>query len=134
MSAHPELQPRLSEQLLCQPCPQAWLLPAACSQASLIQVVCVQSVPTRAAAACRQASLILAEDTRRTGLLRAHLGISTPMLSFHRHNEHGRQEQVGKAFVLAYATFCSVSAHDLQGACPLLHHKLPGLESSACLM
>ena len=58
---------------------------------------------TRAAAACRQASLILAEDTRRTGLLRAHLGISTPMLSFHRHNEHGRQKQVGKAFVLAYA-------------------------------
>eukprot|EP00891_Asterochloris_glomerata_P004038 jgi/Astpho2/4038/e_gw1.00063.125.1_t len=54
----------------------------------------LEDITLRAARVLRQASLILAEDTRRTGLLRAHLGISTPMLSFHRHNEHSRQEQV----------------------------------------
>jgi 16S rRNA (cytidine1402-2'-O)-methyltransferase len=37
---------------------------------------------------------ILAEDTRRTGILLQHLGVQTPMVSFHQHNERGREEEV----------------------------------------
>jgi 16S rRNA (cytidine1402-2'-O)-methyltransferase len=37
---------------------------------------------------------ILAEDTRRTGLLLHQLGVQTPMLSFHQHNERSREDEV----------------------------------------
>jgi 16S rRNA (cytidine1402-2'-O)-methyltransferase len=37
---------------------------------------------------------ILAEDTRRTGILLRHLGVHTPMVSFHQHNERGREDEV----------------------------------------
>jgi 16S rRNA (cytidine1402-2'-O)-methyltransferase len=33
-------------------------------------------------------NLVLAEDTRKTGQLLKHYGISKPMASFHQHNEH----------------------------------------------
>lgn len=36
----------------------------------------------------RSASLILAEDTRTTGVLLKHFGIATPTASFHKFNEH----------------------------------------------
>lgn len=35
-----------------------------------------------------EADLILAEDTRKTGILLKHYGIDKPMASFHQHNEH----------------------------------------------
>jgi 16S rRNA (cytidine1402-2'-O)-methyltransferase len=44
----------------------------------------------RAAAALRDAGLVLAEDTRRTGRLLAHVGASTPQRSLHEHNEADR--------------------------------------------
>lgn len=34
------------------------------------------------------ADVVIAEDTRKTGHLLKHYGISKPMLSFHQHNEH----------------------------------------------
>lgn len=37
-----------------------------------------------------EADVVLAEDTRRTGLLLQHLGIRKPLLSYHDHNEHAR--------------------------------------------
>ncbi len=37
---------------------------------------------------------VLAEDTRRTGLLLNHLGVQSPMLSFHQHNERSREDEV----------------------------------------
>lgn len=37
---------------------------------------------------------VLAEDTRRTGQLLAHFGLSTPQLSLHEHNERERVERV----------------------------------------
>lgn len=37
---------------------------------------------------------ILAEDTRRTGILCRHYGIETPLVSAHEHNEAARAEQV----------------------------------------
>ena len=44
----------------------------------------------RAAASLQRAALIVAEDTRRTGQLLAHCGISRPLLSLHEHNEAER--------------------------------------------
>jgi 16S rRNA (cytidine1402-2'-O)-methyltransferase len=37
---------------------------------------------------------VLAEDTRRTGILLRHFGIETPLVSAHEHNEAARTEQV----------------------------------------
>ena len=42
----------------------------------------------RAIEALREAALILAEDTRTTGILLKHFGISTPTMSHHKYNEH----------------------------------------------
>ena len=45
-------------------------------------------ISLRALDTLRNASLILAEDTRTTGKLLKHYDISTPMKSYHMHNEH----------------------------------------------
>lgn len=42
----------------------------------------------RAVEVLRNASLILAEDTRTSSVLMKHFGISTPMASHHKYNEH----------------------------------------------
>ena len=42
----------------------------------------------RAVEVLRTASLVLAEDTRTTGILMRHFGLSTPMASHHKFNEH----------------------------------------------
>ena len=42
----------------------------------------------RAIEILRSASLILAEDTRTSAVLMRHFGISTPMASHHKFNEH----------------------------------------------
>ena len=44
----------------------------------------------RAAEALRSADLVAAEDTRRTRTLLDHVGASTPMTSYHEHNERTR--------------------------------------------
>jgi 16S rRNA (cytidine1402-2'-O)-methyltransferase len=48
----------------------------------------------RAASTLVGADLVLAEDTRRTGRLLAHVGASSPQLSLHEHNERERIVQV----------------------------------------
>jgi 16S rRNA (cytidine1402-2'-O)-methyltransferase len=48
----------------------------------------------RAAAALRDATLVLAEDTRRTGKLLAHVGSAVPQRSLHEHNERDRVDEV----------------------------------------
>ncbi len=48
----------------------------------------------RAAEVLSGAAVIAAEDTRHTGRLLAHLGINTPMLSLHEHNETQRTGQL----------------------------------------
>ncbi len=40
-----------------------------------------------------EVQLVLAEDTRKTGLLLKHYSISKPMASYHQHNEHRVLEQ-----------------------------------------
>lgn len=42
----------------------------------------------RAIAVLRDAHLVLAEDTRTSGVLMKHFGITTPMRSHHKFNEH----------------------------------------------
>lgn len=42
----------------------------------------------RAIEALRTAALVLAEDTRTTGVLMRHFGLTTPMASHHKFNEH----------------------------------------------
>lgn len=42
----------------------------------------------RAISTLQQSSLILAEDTRTSGVLMKHFGINTPMVSHHKFNEH----------------------------------------------
>ena len=39
----------------------------------------------------RSATLVLAEDTRHTRQLLTHFGISTPLHSFHQHNERQKE-------------------------------------------
>jgi 16S rRNA (cytidine1402-2'-O)-methyltransferase len=48
----------------------------------------------RAATALIEADLVLAEDTRRTGRLLAHIGSEVPQRSLHEHNERERTEEV----------------------------------------
>jgi len=48
----------------------------------------------RAAEALRGADLVLAEDTRRTGRLLAHVGSGAPQRSLHEHNERDRVADV----------------------------------------
>ncbi len=39
-------------------------------------------------------ALILAEDTRKTGILLKHFSISKPLSAFHQHNEHKQVERL----------------------------------------
>ncbi len=48
----------------------------------------------RAAATLASVSRVLAEDTRRTRGLLSHLGLRTPLLSLHAHNEAAREKRV----------------------------------------
>lgn len=50
----------------------------------------LQDITLRALEALRTADVIAAEDTRHSGILLHHHGISKPMVSFHEHNEAGR--------------------------------------------
>lgn len=51
-------------------------------------------ISPRAARALADADLVLAEDTRHTARLLAHLGVTTPTQSFHDHNEARRVDAV----------------------------------------
>ena len=48
----------------------------------------------RAEETLRRADLVLAEDTRRTGVLMRHFRLGTPMQSLHEHNERGRVAEI----------------------------------------
>ncbi len=54
----------------------------------------LEDITLRAIRTLRECDLIAAEDTRRTGLLLKHLGISKPMLSYFQFNEARRSEQI----------------------------------------
>lgn len=48
----------------------------------------LEDITLRAIRVLKEADLILAEDTRTSGHLLKHLGISKPLQSYHTHNEH----------------------------------------------
>ena len=48
----------------------------------------LEDITLRALRLLKECDLVLAEDTRTSGLLLKHLEISRPMTSFHIHNEH----------------------------------------------
>ncbi|CAG4991742.1 Ribosomal RNA small subunit methyltransferase I [Dyadobacter sp. CECT 9275] len=48
----------------------------------------LEDITLRAINVLKTADVVLAEDTRTSGNLLKHLGISKPMLSYHIHNEH----------------------------------------------
>jgi len=54
----------------------------------------LEDITLRAARLLGAVDKVLAEDTRRTRTLLTHLGHSTPTISLHDHNEHGRIPQV----------------------------------------
>jgi len=66
----------------------------------------LKDITFRAVEMLRESDVILAEDTRNSGILLKHYEISTPMRSYHAHNEHQvtdeiiRQLQDGKTFSL----------------------------------
>lgn len=54
----------------------------------------LSDMTNRAVETLRGVSRILAEDTRRTGILLKHYAIDTPMISAHEHNEAARSAQI----------------------------------------
>lgn len=54
----------------------------------------LEDITLRALRTLRECDLVAAEDTRRTGLLLKHFGISKPMLSYFQFNEARRSEQI----------------------------------------
>ena len=54
----------------------------------------LDDITLRAIKILKQVELVAAEDTRRTGILLRHYGITTPILSVHEHNEKARVERI----------------------------------------
>ncbi len=54
----------------------------------------LEDVTARAARILGEVASVLSEDTRRTGILLKHLGVSTSLLSLHEHNEASRIDAV----------------------------------------
>lgn len=56
----------------------------------------LEDMTMRAVRILREVGLILAEDTRKTGLLLKHYGIDNKMQSHHQHNEHQTAEIIAR--------------------------------------
>lgn len=54
----------------------------------------LDDITRRAIKVLAEATIILAEDTRKTGMLLKHLELSKPLQSYHTHNEHRTVEQI----------------------------------------
>ena len=54
----------------------------------------LEDITARALRVLREARLIAAEDTRRTGNLLAHFGIHTPLTSYFEHNKLGKLDEI----------------------------------------
>lgn len=54
----------------------------------------LEDITFRAVRILKEVNAILAEDTRKTGLLLKHFGISNKLIAHHMHNEHRTAEQI----------------------------------------
>ncbi len=54
----------------------------------------LEDITQRALRVLREVDLIAAEDTRHTGKLLVHYAITTPMISYHEHNERQRESEL----------------------------------------
>src|SRR5881227_991681 len=54
----------------------------------------LEDITLRALRTLKECDLVAAEDTRRTGMLLKHFGISKPMLSYFQFNEAKRSEEI----------------------------------------
>jgi len=54
----------------------------------------LEDITLRSISAFLEADYIAAEDTRHTSILLRHLGVSKPLISFHRHNETARTAEL----------------------------------------
>jgi 16S rRNA (cytidine1402-2'-O)-methyltransferase len=54
----------------------------------------LKDISVRAIEILKKVELILAEDTRRAGILLARYGVKTATLSFHEHNKHARVKRI----------------------------------------
>lgn len=54
----------------------------------------LEDITLRAVRILREVTLIAAEDTRKSGMLLAHLGIETPMTSYFEHNKVSKLERI----------------------------------------
>lgn len=67
-------------------CPMLYIVPTPVGN--------LEDITMRALRVLREADLILAEDTRTSGLLLKHFDIHKPMLSYHKFNEHQTVERI----------------------------------------
>jgi 16S rRNA (cytidine1402-2'-O)-methyltransferase len=56
----------------------------------------LEDITLRAIRILKEADLILAEDTRTSGVLLKHLDVKTPMRSYHQHNEHKVVDEIAE--------------------------------------
>ncbi len=56
----------------------------------------LEDITLRAIRILKEADLILAEDTRTSGVLLKHLGVGTLMRSYHQHNEHKVVDEIAE--------------------------------------
>ncbi|HVV02288.1 MAG TPA: SAM-dependent methyltransferase, partial [Verrucomicrobiae bacterium] len=54
----------------------------------------LEDITLRALRTLRECDIVAAEDTRRTGMLLRHFGISKPLLSYFQFNEAKRSEEI----------------------------------------
>lgn len=59
----------------------------------------MEDITARALRTLREASFVLAEDTRTTSVLFKHFGITTPLMSYHKFNEHDVAERYADRIV-----------------------------------
>ncbi|MFO7722664.1 MAG: 16S rRNA (cytidine(1402)-2'-O)-methyltransferase [Bacteroidales bacterium] len=68
----------------------------------------LEDITLRALRVLKESDLILAEDTRKSGILLKHYGISVKVTAYHQHNEHTRTaallDQMGEDDVYALVT------------------------------
>lgn len=57
----------------------------------------LEDITLRAIRILKEADLIAAEDTRHTGILLKHLGVTTPQISFHSHSGYAKLEKIIEA-------------------------------------